>query len=64
MFTAARVRALRAFMGETQSEFAKRLNVERFNVTSWEHYGLADTKLVQRLLALEAANSTATIPSG
>ena len=48
------MRALRAYMDDSQAQFAKRLGVSRFDVVYWEKYGIAAAPdIEQRILALD-----------
>lgn len=58
MIKAAVMRAIRAHLGDTQPEFAKRFNdidstITRYTVMNWERYGIVDDHLERRILDLE-----------
>ena len=60
---AARVRALRLRLGETQAEFAARLGTTQQTVSEWERGVRRPRRMALRLLALVAEQSGVYDPS-
>ena len=60
---AARVRALRLRLGETQAEFAARLGTTQQTVSEWERGARRPRRMARRLLALVAEQSGVYDPS-
>ena len=50
VITPARIRAIRAYLGESQIEFAARFATSRYTVIHWEKYGLVDSPKVEGLM--------------
>jgi DNA-binding transcriptional regulator YiaG len=53
MMTAARIRAIRAYLGESQLDFGARFKQSRYTVIHWEKYGIVDHGLERAILKLE-----------
>ena len=54
MITPAKIRAIRAFLNETQEEFASRFKISRYVVIHWEKYGIVNQAVLERqMLSLE-----------
>ena len=51
MISAGEIRALRAGLGETQEQFAKRFKLDRFYIVAWEKFGLATDAEINRIIS-------------
>ena len=61
--SAARVRALRRSLGDTQAAFAERLGTSQQTVSEWERGASRPRRMARRLLSLVAEQSGAYDPS-
>lgn len=65
MITASEIRAIRAYLHETQAKFASRFGVNRYAVAFWEQWGIADNDRYETTLrALREAQNVDAMDGG
>lgn len=65
MMTAPEIRVIRAYLHETQAQFAARFGVNRYAIAFWEQWGIADNpQYEKKLRALREAQNADGLDGG